>query len=106
MASIRCFLGDEDLLGASDAEIQALVEEELERILGLRAQPLFGRVARWPRSMAQYTVGHRERLEAIRARLARWPGLLVAGNAYEGIGVPDCVRMGRQAARAILAERG
>ena len=106
MASIRCFLGDEDLLGASDGEIEALVGEELERILGLQAQPLFARVARWPRSMAQYTVGHSERLAAIRARLAQWPGLFVAGNAYEGIGVPDCVRMGRQAARAILGERG
>jgi len=106
MASIRCFLGDEDLLEASDQDLETLVRDELGRILGLRAQPLFARVARWPRSMAQYTVGHRERLEAIRARLARWPGLLVAGNAYEGIGVPDCVRMGRQAARAILAERG
>lgn len=105
VALIRCFLGDEDLLGESDEHLEALVKTELEQILGLRARPLLVRVARWPRSMAQYTVGHSERLAAIRARLARWPGLLVAGNAYEGIGVPDCVRMGRQAAQAILAGR-
>ncbi|MGC8793608.1 MAG: protoporphyrinogen oxidase [Bryobacteraceae bacterium] len=106
MALIRCFLGDEELLDAPEREIEELVREELARIMGLRAEPMFTRVARWPCSMAQYTVGHGERLATARARLARWPGLLLAGNAYEGIGVPDCVRMGRRAAEQILARLG
>lgn len=70
--------------------------------MGVTAEPVFARVARWPRSMAQYTVGHLARLEEIRARLAGLPGLHLAGNAYSGIGVPDCIRTGKQAAEAIL----
>ena len=52
--------------------------------------------------MAQYTVGHNKRLEEIRASLAQISGLHLAGNAYEGIGIPDCIRMGKQAANAIV----
>ncbi len=106
MFLMRCFLGGDDLLARDDGQITALVREELARILGVRAEPVFLRVARWPRSMAQYTVGHRERVETVRARLAALPGVLLAGNAYEGIGVPDCVRSGRQAARQILSRIG
>lgn len=73
--------------------------------MGVTAEPIFVRVAPWPRSMAQYTVGHLARREEIRARLAGLPGLNLAGNAYSGIGVPDCVRTGKQAAQAILGVR-
>jgi oxygen-dependent protoporphyrinogen oxidase len=66
------------------------------------AQPKFTRIARWPRSMAQYTVGHTVRQAELEARLAEIPGLYVAGNAYRGIGIPDCIRMGRAAAEQIL----
>jgi len=69
--------------------------------MGISSVPLFARVARWPRSMAQYTVGHQERLARIRARLAALPGLHLAGNAYTGIGIPDCIRTGKLAAEAI-----
>jgi len=55
--------------------------------------------------MAQYTVGHHRRVEAIQARFQRIPGLYIAGNAYTGIGVPDCARMGKQAAERIIASR-
>lgn len=101
MALLRCFLGDDGLLGESDETLGELVREELWRIMKLDARPVFVKVARWPRSMAQYTVGHLERLAAIRSRLATLPGLHLAGNAYEGIGVPDCVRSGREAALRI-----
>ena len=50
--------------------------------------------------MAQYTVGHPERLKEIETRVAQLPGLHLAGNAYEGIGIPDCIRMGKRAAEA------
>ncbi len=53
--------------------------------------------------MAQYTVGHPAREAELEARLAQIPGLYVAGNAYQGIGIPDCIRMGRAAAEAILS---
>jgi len=81
----------------------AEVRAGLREILGLTAQPVFTRVHRWPRSMAQYTVGHRRRVERIEERRKAIPGLELAGNAYTGIGVPDCARMGKQAAERILA---
>jgi oxygen-dependent protoporphyrinogen oxidase len=74
----------------------------LQEIAGITARPRFTRVARWPRSMAQYTVGHAQRLAEIQARVAAIPGLYLAGNAYTGIGIPDCIRMGKAAAEDIL----
>ena len=55
--------------------------------------------------MAQYTVGHQERVRRIEERVASLPGLCLAGNAYHGIGVPDCVRMGKEAARRITTAK-
>jgi oxygen-dependent protoporphyrinogen oxidase len=98
---LRCFVG-----GTTEESDEALVGEirtELREILGLTVEPVFARVSRWPRSMAQYTVGHKQRVEKIETRLAAIPGLYVAGNAYTGIGVPDCARMGKQAAERIIA---
>ncbi len=104
--ALRCFFGgasDEAALGESDEALIAIARAELRRILGLTAAPLEHLIARWPRSMAQYTVGHAQRIAEIRTRAAEIPGLHLAGNAYEGIGIPDCIRTGRQAARNILA---
>ncbi len=99
---LRCFLGDDEAaLGESDEALVAAVREELQRLMGVSTVPLFARIARWPRSMAQYTVGHPQRLACIRARLATLPGLHLAGNAYTGIGIPDCIRTGKLAAQAI-----
>ena len=53
--------------------------------------------------MAQYAVGHQERKQRIDARVAALPGLRLAGNAYDGIGIPDCIRLGRQAAKELIA---
>lgn len=102
----RCFLGGMDnagVLDESDKAVTATVLEELQQIAGFRAQPGFTRIFRWPQSMAQYTVGHPQRLAEIEARVAALPGLRLAGNAYEGIGIPDCIRMGKRAADAIGA---
>jgi oxygen-dependent protoporphyrinogen oxidase len=103
--TVRCFFGgtgDEAVLEESDDSLVALARAELRRVLGLTSAPIFSSVSRWPRSMAQYTVGHGLRIQEIRDRVAAIPGLHLAGNAYEGIGIPDCVRMGRRAAQAIL----
>jgi oxygen-dependent protoporphyrinogen oxidase len=101
----RCFLGgmeDAGVLGESDEAVAAMVTSELQEIAGFTARPRFTRIARWPRSMAQYTVGHPRRLAEIQARTPAAGGLHLAGNAYEGIGIPDCIRMGSQAAVRIL----
>jgi oxygen-dependent protoporphyrinogen oxidase len=105
-ALIRCFLGgsrDEQILQLPDDEILGIVREELRQVLGLGAEPLFSRVYRWRGAMAQYTVGHLERLQRIESLLKQLPGLALAGNAYRGIGVPDCVRSGEAAAQQVLA---
>lgn len=102
---LRCFLGgsgNEGLLDHTDAQLTAIVEQELADVLGLRAKPNFIRIARWRQSMAQYGVGHLDRMQRVREAVASLPGLALAGNAYEGIGVPDCIRTGQQAADAIL----
>jgi oxygen-dependent protoporphyrinogen oxidase len=104
--ALRCFFGgtgDEAVLGESDDALIAIARQELRRILGLTAAPIEHVIARWPRSMAQYNVGHAQRIAEIRARAAEVPGLHLAGNAYEGIGIPDCIRSGRQAAKNVLA---
>ena len=101
---LRCFLGGMDdggILSESDDAIVAAVVNELHGIAGLRAAPAFSRIFRWPRSMAQYTVGHPARVAEIEARTAAIPGFQLAGNAYTGIGIPDCIRMGKQAAESI-----
>ncbi len=103
---MRCFVGgagQEAVLELDDAEILQRIQIELQGLLGWTAQPLFTRVARWRRSMAQYTVGHAARLTSIHERLEHLPGLYLAGNAYEGIGIPDCIRTGRRAAVEAMA---
>ena len=102
----RCFLGGADnaaVLDQPDDAVTAIVLEELQQIAGFRARPKFVRISRWPRSMAQYTVGHPQRLAEIEARVQAIPGLHLVGNAYEGIGIPDCIRMGKRAAEALVA---
>jgi protoporphyrinogen/coproporphyrinogen III oxidase len=108
-ALIRCFLGgtrDEGILSSSEADIREIVERELRKILSLDAKPLFSRVYKWKGTMAQYGVGHLDRLERIERACAAIPGLFLAGNGYRGIGVPDCVRSGTEAAMRSLQALG
>jgi oxygen-dependent protoporphyrinogen oxidase len=102
----RCFLGGRDdaaVLEESDDAVAAIVTDELREIAQVTAPARFRRIFRWPRSMAQYTVGHPSRLREMGERAASVAGLYLAGNAYQGIGIPDCIRMGRAAAEKILA---
>jgi len=102
---LRCFLGgarDEAILGFTDDEILETVHRELKDILKLDARPIFSRVYRWRGAMAQYEPGHIARVQRIEQRVAEIPGLALAGNAYHGIGVPDCIRSGMDAANAML----
>lgn len=100
-ALIRCFLGgarDEQILDLDEDQILQIVRSELRQIIGLSAEPRFARVYKWRAAMAQYSVGHLERLERIERLRQQLPGLAFAGNGFRGIGVPDCVKSGRDAA--------
>jgi protoporphyrinogen/coproporphyrinogen III oxidase len=102
---LRAFLGGARgaaLLDEPDAVLASLVRRELMEMLEISATPELVEVQRWPRAMAQYAVGHGERMGRIREGLKRLPGLYLAGNAYDGIGISDCIRLGRGAARSIL----
>jgi oxygen-dependent protoporphyrinogen oxidase len=104
-ALLRCFFAGpnaESVWQLSDDAIVALVRNELQQILGVRAVPLFARVYKWKSAMAQYGVGHLERLDRIERLRQQLAGLALAGNGFRGIGVPDCVRSGADAAKQVL----
>ena len=101
---VRGFLGgarDAAAVQLSDREILATVQRELREIAGIAAPPLATRIYRWNRAMAQPSPGHLERIERIETRTRQMPGLALAGNYFRGIGVPDCVRTGREAAQRV-----
>jgi oxygen-dependent protoporphyrinogen oxidase len=103
-AVVRCFVGaagSEDVLEATDGDIVAAVCRHLAALVALPERPEAARVVRWPRSMPQYEVGHLRRVEAIREALP--PGIVVAGNAFLGVGVADAVRSAGEAAERLLA---
>ncbi len=101
---LRCFLGgarDEAVLGLQDDELLQIVHRELRDLVDLEARPIFSRVYRWREAMAQYEPGHIARIAKIEKSVAEIPGLALAGNAYHGIGVPDCIRSGMEAANSV-----
>jgi len=104
MVLLRCFMSG-SALKESDASLVEMARDELQALMGITPEPVFSKIARWPQSMAQYTVGHEDRVEEIESRLQTIPGLHLAGNAYHGIGVPDCVRMGKDAATQVIERR-
>jgi len=102
---IRCFVGgikNEHLTRLSETELIMIVREELRDIMGIHAEPLFTRVFRWEKSMPQYMVGHEAKMKRIEERLSLNPGLFLAGSAYYGIGISDCIKSGEKAALAAL----
>lgn len=104
-ALLRCFFAGrnaEDVWPLADDQIVGIVRNELQQILGLRAEPLFSRVYKWKSAMAQYSVGHLDRLDRMERLRQQLPGIALAGNAFRGIGVPDCVRSGRDAAAQLV----
>ncbi|MDQ3820609.1 MAG: protoporphyrinogen oxidase [Acidobacteriota bacterium] len=104
-ALLRAFAGgalQPEIFALDEEEMVARVRNDLHDLLGIEGRPLFAHVEKWPRSMAQYHLGHIERVGRIRERLDRIPGLRLAGNAYAGAGLPDCIRSGESAAEEIM----
>lgn len=106
-AMLRCYVGRPDnpeVVNLSDEEIIALVRKDLQKIMKIKQAPEFAVVTRWRNKMPQYTVGHVERLQAVREQMpAGLPGVFLAGSSYEGVGVPDCIDQGEQAVEQVLA---
>ncbi|HTG46593.1 MAG TPA: protoporphyrinogen oxidase [Actinomycetota bacterium] len=100
-AVIRAFVPEGPLLDRSDDEVIAAAAGALARVYGLPREPAAATVVRWSDAMPQYEVGHLDRVEAIRATLP--PGLAVAGAALGGVGIPDCIRQGGEAADRVAA---
>lgn len=103
---VRAFVGgvkNEGYAALGDKTLLTAVTEDLRDVTGLKAEPLFYRIFRWPKAMPQYTIGHQERVAAIEQRVAAHPGLYVIGGAYRGVGVGDCIREGKTAASRALS---
>ncbi|HEX7958464.1 MAG TPA: protoporphyrinogen oxidase [Terriglobales bacterium] len=102
---LRAFFGgkrNQDLMGLPDSDLIALAHGELRDILRWDFEPELTRVYRSSRAMAQYHVGHLDRMTTIQRLCSDLPNFHLAGNAYQGIGIPDCIRSGEKAALAIL----
>lgn len=94
LAVLRCFSTDPDVG-------EEPMRQDLRQLMGITAEPVFALHNRWPDSMPQYTVGHIPRVAEMEARIAAIPGLDFAGNAWHGIGIPDCVRSAKRVAERI-----
>ncbi|HEY1266325.1 MAG TPA: protoporphyrinogen oxidase [Candidatus Binatia bacterium] len=102
---LRAFVGgalQPELFDQDDAAMEASVQRELKELLGIDGQPIFARVHRHPRAMPQYPVGHLASMRRIEQELQSYPTLRVAGNAYYGVGIADCVHSGETAAEEIV----
>jgi oxygen-dependent protoporphyrinogen oxidase len=102
-ALLRVFFGGSrtpEMMEVDDAKLLSTVRRELREIMGLNAKPLFHRIYRWQRSNPQYDVGHLERVDAIEAALPA--NIFVTGSPYRGIGIPDCVRQGKETAQKAI----
>jgi protoporphyrinogen/coproporphyrinogen III oxidase len=102
---LRCFVGSAlqpELFDADDASMEQSVRTELTSLLGITNAPQFSRVCRHPNSMPQYHVGHDARVQRIESGLNSFSTLALAGSAYHGVGISDCVRTGEEAAEKII----
>jgi oxygen-dependent protoporphyrinogen oxidase len=105
-ALLRAFVGGALQPAAfelEDREMIRVVRQELQDLLGVSAEPLFHRVERHLKAMAQYQVGHLEWVAEVESRIQKHPALQLAGNAFTGVGIPDCVHRGEECADRILA---
>jgi protoporphyrinogen/coproporphyrinogen III oxidase len=103
---VRCSvgrIGEEAVLQRDDADLVALAAADFAAATGVTGAPVDSRVTRWGGGLPQYTVGHLDRVAAIRAGVAGLGGLAVCGAAYDGIGIPACIASARLAADQVVA---
>jgi oxygen-dependent protoporphyrinogen oxidase len=104
---LRCYVGrsgDEEIVNQSDGDLIKKVQHDLKELMGIDTAPSFYEITRWPSSMPQYPLGHVQRIKEIREELSStMPGVLLTGSGYHGVGIPDCVRQGKEAAADALA---
>lgn len=104
---VRCYaggVGREDILQLDDDALTATVRRELSALCGIRAEPSYSEVNRWWKAMPQYTLGHLDRLTQLEAAVSRYPGLVLTGAGYRGVGIPDCIRDGAVAAERMVQD--
>ncbi|MEM8865961.1 MAG: protoporphyrinogen oxidase [Planctomycetota bacterium] len=102
---IRVFVGgalQPKLAELADDQLRSLATSELQDLLAITGEPSLCEIARWPRGMPQYHVGHLDRVERIEALVSQQPGLEIAGAAYRGVGIPQCIHGGEQAAERLI----
>ncbi|HUS63664.1 MAG TPA: protoporphyrinogen oxidase [Kofleriaceae bacterium] len=109
-ALVRCMLGgvrDPDVLALSDDELVAQARRDLSRagVVGLADEPVMTSVVRWPRAIAQYTLGHRERVARAEA-LAEPLGVVLAGSSYHGVSINACAADARRVEHRVATRLG
>ncbi|MCC7024683.1 MAG: protoporphyrinogen oxidase [Thermomicrobiales bacterium] len=105
---LRVFIGragplEAELAALDDERLVGIARQELTARLGVSAPPALAIVRRWTRGMPQYLLGHPERVARIERRAREHPGLFLAGAAFHGVGLPDCIASGERAAEAAIA---
>ncbi len=106
---IRVFVGGElheDLVDQPDAALTQIARDELAQVMGLRSEPFYAQVFRWPKANPQYDVGHLERVDALEQLAAQHPGLYLTGSAYRGVGIPGCVGNAQRTVAAVCQQFG
>ena len=101
---LRAFAGgalQPEMFALDESEMLARVENDLRDLLRITERPLFAEISKWPNSMPQYEIGHLDRIDKIDDEVSQIPALALAGNAYRGAGIPDCIRSGERAAELL-----
>ncbi|HEX7593046.1 MAG TPA: FAD-dependent oxidoreductase, partial [Anaerolineae bacterium] len=104
-ALVRAFIGGaraEHLVEQDDAALAEMARDELRAMMGITATPVLTKVYRWHKANPQYEVGHQARIAEIDQLIAQQHGLHLAGGAYHGVGIPDCIESGMRIANEIL----
>jgi protoporphyrinogen/coproporphyrinogen III oxidase len=104
---VRCYVGGvgrEAIAHTDDSSMIRRVRDELQAIAGITQEPVYAEVNRWERGMPQYQLGHLQRVDKIQGQLQSYRGLYLAGSAYRGIGIPDCIRDGTETAERVLRD--
>jgi oxygen-dependent protoporphyrinogen oxidase len=106
-ALLRVFMGgalQPEVFDLDNKEVIQVVQQNMQELLGITAEPTFSQIERHPQAMAQYHVGHLDLVAEIDSRVRNFPALQLAGNAFTGVGIPDCIHRGEECADRILAE--